>query len=140
MPSRHRGISPSDTIGMDKLKKPYKKRINAARQIIPRNDSEYTFKVDLLKMPKVIMSYCPKCKKHTKHEVERVRKKKASEFRAGQRRFRRATSGFGGFPRPKYEGREKPTKRVALRLRCTTCKKAVTPQGIRAKKFELVEA
>ncbi|MCL4480534.1 MAG: 50S ribosomal protein L44e, partial [Candidatus Thermoplasmatota archaeon] len=35
---------------------------------------------------------------------------------------------------------EKPTKRVALRLRCTTCKKAVTPQGIRAKKFELVEA
>ena len=97
-------------------------------------------KVNLLKMPKIIMTYCPKCKTHTKHEVERVRKKKASEFKAGQRRFRRATSGFGGFPRPKYEGREKPTKRVALRLRCTTCKKSVTPVGIRAKKFELIEA
>lgn len=92
-----------------------------------------------MKMPKEIKAYCPKCKKHTLHEVERVRKKKASEFKAGQRRFRRATSGYGGFPRPKYEGREKPTKRVPLRLRCLVCKKATTPKGIRAKKFELVE-
>jgi len=91
-------------------------------------------------MPKTVMMYCPHCNKHTEHEVERVRKKKASEFKAGQRRFRRVTSGFGGFPRPKFEGREKPTKRVALRFRCQVCKKAVTPPGIRAKKFELVEA
>lgn len=91
-------------------------------------------------MPKVMKAYCPKCRKHTDHEVERVRKKKASEFRAGQRRFRRVTSGFGGFPRPRFEGREKPTKRIQIRLRCTVCKTAVTPPTQRAKKFELVEA
>ncbi len=93
-----------------------------------------------MKMPKVVKAYCPKCRKHTDHEIERVRKKKASEFRAGQRRFRRVTSGFGGFPRPKYEGREKPTKRISIRLRCKVCKTAVTPPTQRAKKFELVEA
>ncbi|MGC8505530.1 MAG: 50S ribosomal protein L44e [Thermoplasmata archaeon] len=93
-----------------------------------------------MKLPKTVKMYCPKCKKHTDHEVERVRKRKASEFRAGQRRFRRVTSGFGGFPRPRYEGREKPTKRVSIRFRCLTCKTAVTPPTQRAKKFEIVEA
>jgi large subunit ribosomal protein L44e len=91
-------------------------------------------------MPKTMMMYCRFCNKHTPHEVERVRKKKASEFKAGQRRFRRATSGFGGFPRPKFEGREKPTKRVSIRFRCETCKRASTHPTYRAKKFELVEA
>ena len=93
-----------------------------------------------MKLPKTVKMYCPKCKKHTDHEVERVKKRKASEFRAGQRRFRRVTSGFGGFPRPRYEGREKPTKRVSIRFRCLTCKTAVTPPTQRAKKFEIVEA
>lgn len=83
--------------------------------------------------------YCPACKKHTSHEVERVRKKKASEFKAGQRRFRRVTSGYGGFPRPRFEGREKPTKRVSIRFRCVECKRALTPPTQRAKKFEIVE-
>lgn len=92
-----------------------------------------------LKIPKTVKMYCKFCKEHTKHEVERVRKKKASELNLGQRRFRRATSGFGGFPRPKPEGREKPTKRVNLRYRCTKCKKASTPPSHRAKKLEIVE-
>ena len=60
--------------------------------------------------------------------------------RTGQRRFRRVTSGYGGFPRPRYEGREKPTKRIALKLKCTVCKKSITPPTQRAKKFEIVEA
>lgn len=93
----------------------------------------------IMKLPKVVVAYCPKCGKHTPHDIERVKKVKASEMKAGQRRFRRATSGYGGFPRPKFEGREKPTKRIALRYRCQVCKKATTPPGIRAKKFELVE-
>jgi len=92
-----------------------------------------------MKMPHTVKTYCPWCKTHTDHEVERVKKKKASEFKWGQRRFRRATSGYGGFPRPKPEGREKPTKRIALRYRCKTCKKALQRPCFRAKKFELEE-
>jgi len=92
-----------------------------------------------MKMPRVIRGYCPHCNKHTELEVERVKTRPRSELRKGQRRFRRVTSGYGGFPRPKPEGREKPTKRVYLRYRCKVCKKAHQRPGIRAKKFELTE-
>jgi len=92
-----------------------------------------------MKMPRVIRSYCPHCNKHTEQEVERVKNRPRSELRRGQRRFRRVLRGYGGFPRPKPEGREKPTKRVHLRFRCKVCKKAYQRPTLRAKKFELVE-
>ncbi len=93
-----------------------------------------------MKRPRTINSYCSKCKKHTPHAVERVKKKRASEGKWGQRRFRRVMTGYRGFPRPKPEGREKPTKRVFLRYRCKTCTKAYQSPCIRAKKFEFLEA
>jgi large subunit ribosomal protein L44e len=92
-----------------------------------------------VKLPRNVNRYCPTCKKHTLQAVERMKKRKASEHKRGQRRFRRVMAGYRGFPRPKYEGREKPTKRVALRYRCKDCSKAHQPKGIRAKKFELTE-
>lgn len=93
-----------------------------------------------MKMPKVIKTHCPKCNKHTEHEVERVKTRPRGEMKWGQRRVRRAFAGYGGFPRPKYEGREKPTKRIFLRYRCKVCKKAHQRPCFRVKKFELVEA
>lgn len=93
-----------------------------------------------MKMPKVVKQYCPNCRKHTDHEVERVKTRPRSELKAGQRRFRRATAGYGGFPRPKYEGRQKPTTKIPLRYRCKICKKAHQRTCFRVKKFELVEA
>ena len=92
-----------------------------------------------MKMPRVIMGYCPHCRKHVELEVERVKNRPRSELRRGQRRFRRVSRGYGGVPRPKPEGREKPTKRVHLRYRCKSCKKAHQRRAWRAKKFELVE-
>lgn len=94
---------------------------------------------DKMKIPKQVKMYCKFCHEHTDHEVERVRKRKASELKHGQRLFRRVTSGYGGFPRPKPEGREKPTKRVSIRFRCTKCKRALTRPTQRAKKFEILE-
>ena len=91
-----------------------------------------------MKMPRKIKMYCPHCKKHSSHEVERVKKRKASELKWGQRRFRKVTSGYRGFPRPK-PSREKPTKRINLRYRCTKCKKAHLRPCKRAKRFELKE-
>ncbi len=92
-----------------------------------------------MKRPRTTKRYCPKCKKHQDHETERVRKKKASELKWGQRRFRKVTAGYGGFPRPKPEGREKPTKRVTLRYACQQCGYKHQPAARRAKKFELTE-
>src|SRR5207249_3402763 len=88
-----------------------------------------------MKMPQRIRGYCPFCNKHVELEVERVKNRPRSELRAGQRRFRRVTAGYGGFPRPKPEGREKPTKKIHLRFRCRECHKAHQRPGIRAKNF-----
>jgi len=73
------------------------------------------------------------------HSVERVKKRKASELKQGQRRFRRVMRGYRGFPRPKPEGREKTSKRLALKFTCEICKKSHQPASIRAKKFEIGE-
>ena len=92
-----------------------------------------------MKMPRTVKRYCPNCKTHTPQEVDKVKKRRASELAWGQRRFRKVTAGYGGFPRPKPEGREKPTKRVNLKYKCKTCGKAWQSPSIRAKRFELTE-
>ena len=93
----------------------------------------------MVKMPRQVKRYSPSAGKHTMHTVERVKKRRASELKWGQRRFRRVTAGYRGFPRPKPDGREKPTRRVNLIYRCTETGKAHVPKGKRAKKFELVD-
>jgi len=72
--------------------------------------------------------------------VLKVKKKKASEMKAGQRQFRRVMKGYRGFPRPKPSGAGKPTKRFTFIVRCPECQKAQSKRGIRAKKMEFVEA
>jgi large subunit ribosomal protein L44e len=92
-----------------------------------------------MQKPRKIKRYCPYCKKHTVHDVEKIKKRKASELKQGQRRFRRVMRGYGGFPRPKPEGREKTSRRVALRYACSVCHKMHQPPSIRSKKFEIGE-
>ena len=88
-------------------------------------------------MPKEKRTYCPSCKKHTVHDVLKVKKRKASELTWGQRRFRRVTAGYGGFPRPKPAG-SKPTKKVSIILHCKKCKKSHSVKGFRVRTLEVV--
>ena len=92
-----------------------------------------------MEKPRKIKTYCPSCKKHTMHNIEKVKKRKASELKQGQRRFRRVMAGYRGFPRPKPEGREKTSRRIAMKLTCSICKKSYQPPTQRAKKFEIGE-
>jgi len=92
-----------------------------------------------MKIPRKIKRYCPICKKHTLHNVEKIKKRKASELKQGQRRFRRVTSGYRGFPRPKPEGREKTSRRAPLKFLCNECKKSKQPATQRARKVEIGE-
>ncbi len=89
--------------------------------------------------PRKIKRYCPVCKKHTDHNVDKIKKKKASELKQGQRRFRRVMRGYRGFPRPKPEGREKMSRRAPLKYTCIVCKKSSQPPSIRTKKLEIGE-
>ena len=63
----------------------------------------------MVKMPRTVKRYSPAAGKHTEHTVERVRKRRASELKWGQRRFRRVTAGYRGFPRPKPTAEDPPT-------------------------------
>ena len=92
-----------------------------------------------MQKPRKVKRYCPSCKKHTVHAIEKIKKRKASELKQGQRRFRRVMSGYRGFPRPKPEGREKTSRRLALKYTCGECKKSHQPPSIRSKKFEIGE-
>jgi len=94
-----------------------------------------------MKFPKTIKTFCPHCRKHTKHTVK-VQKKRARSSAhprsKAQLRFLRKMKGYGSFPRPNPKGEGKATKKLDLRLICTECKKMHTKKGFRVKKFELV--
>ncbi|OPY29737.1 MAG: 50S ribosomal protein L44e [Methanocella sp. PtaU1.Bin125] len=92
-----------------------------------------------MKMPKKFRTYCPFCKTHQEHEVERVKKGRASTLTRIERQKRRS---FGIGNRGKFSkvpGGDKPTKRVNIRYRCLKCKKAHLRPCFKAQKFDLVE-
>lgn len=91
-----------------------------------------------MKRPRQIKRYCPHCEEHQEHDVSRVSDNPPSELKKGQRRFRRVTSGYRGFPRPQPSG-DKPTKRVNLLYRCRECNKAHQSESERAKRFEFAD-
>lgn len=90
-----------------------------------------------MKFPKKVRIFCPYCKSHQIHTVERSKKKPRRKMAQGQRRVTRLKKGYGSFPRPK-PSYEKATKKVDLRFKCTVCgKKHSRGKGWRAKKFEI---
>ena len=92
-----------------------------------------------MKFPQKVRVFCPYCKKHTEHTVELSKKHQRRKTAQGQRRFLRKMLGYGSFPKENPKGREKPTKKVDIRYKCTVCgKKHMRGAGFRVKKFELV--
>ena len=93
-----------------------------------------------MKFPKEMKIYCPHCRKHTLHTVELAKKKTRRTMAQGQRRFLRKMLGYGSFPKENPGKREKPTRRVDLRFKCSVCgKKHMHGAGFRVKKLELVK-
>lgn len=91
-------------------------------------------------MPKTVRIFCPFCRKHTEHTVERVKKKPRRKMAQGQRRVIRLKKGYGSFPRPK-PNYEKATKKLDLRYKCKKCGKMhMKGKGFRLKKFEIIKA
>ncbi|RMY38274.1 hypothetical protein D0864_16424, partial [Hortaea werneckii] len=75
-------------------------------------------------VPKTRRTYCKgkDCKKHTQHKVTQYKAGKASLFAQGKRRYDRKQSGYGGQTKPVFHKKAKTTKKVVLRLECTSCK------------------
>lgn len=61
----------------------------------------------------------------------------ASLFAQGKRRYDRKQSGYGGQTKPVFKKKAKTTKKVVLRLECTSCKTKAQLALKRCKHFEL---
>ena len=69
-----------------------------------------------------------------------AKKKTRRTMAQGQRRFLRKMLGYGSFPKENPGKREKPTRKVDLRFKCSVCgKKHMHGAGFRVKKLELVK-
>ncbi|WWD21743.1 60S ribosomal protein L44 [Kwoniella shandongensis] len=77
------------------------------------------------------------CKKHTPHKVTQYKKGKDSLAAQGKRRYDRKQSGYGGQTKPVFHKKAKTTKKVVLRLECTSCKTKHQLSLKRCKHFEL---
>ncbi|KAF2743882.1 hypothetical protein M011DRAFT_409687 [Sporormia fimetaria CBS 119925] len=98
-----------------------------------------TKSVKMVNVPKTRRTYCKgkDCKKHTQHKVTQYKAGKASLFAQGKRRYDRKQSGYGGQTKPVFHKRAKTTKKVVLRLECTSCKTKAQLALKRCKHFEL---
>jgi len=106
-------------------------------------------------VPKTRRTYCKgkECRKHTQHKVTQYKagkvlrkaspneshltKSQASLFAQGKRRYDRKQSGYGGQTKPVFHKKAKTTKKVVLRLECTSCKTKAQLALKRCKHFEL---
>jgi len=77
-----------------------------------------------MKVPKQIRSYCPRCNKHTIHEVSLAKKGKESSLSRGRRKYEEVKKGYGGSPRTPKKPVYKTGKRVVLLLKCKECNKS----------------
>ncbi|BCU70235.1 50S ribosomal protein L44e [Stygiolobus caldivivus] len=92
-----------------------------------------------MKIPKVIRTYCPKCKTHTDHSVSLYKSGKRRTLAEGQRRYDRKNLGYGSKRKPEQKRYAKVTKKQTLTLKCQKCGYTIMKYGIRVKKLELVE-
>lgn len=90
-----------------------------------------------MKTPKVIVTYCPRCKKHTEHAVALYKKGKDRVLAEGTRRYRRKQKGYGGQKKPKQRRTAKTTKKQSLKLKCKVCGYTIQRAGMRVKKIEI---
>ncbi|MGC9009480.1 MAG: 50S ribosomal protein L44e [Sulfolobales archaeon] len=92
-----------------------------------------------MKVPKVIITYCPRCKTHTEHSVTIYRHGKRRTLAEGQRRYLRKQEGYGSKRKPEQKRFAKVTKKIVLKLKCQKCGMISHREGIRIKKIDLVE-
>ena len=75
-----------------------------------------------MKIPAVIVTYCPFCRKHGEHKLLEIKKKGRRTASAGQRKFVKQTKGYKG----KKAGKPKKVSQSinqTMQLECQTCKK-----------------
>ena len=89
-------------------------------------------------VPKLVNTYCPKCKKHQSHTVTLYKPGKRRALAKGERRHARDKKGYGGQKFPLQKKFAKTTKKQTLKLKCKSCSYTRHKDGIRLRKLVLV--
>ncbi len=76
-----------------------------------------------MKLPKIMKTYCPYCRKHTEHEVSLAKKGKERSMKEGRRKYERVKKGYKGSPRTPKKDVYKIGKRTVVILKCNGCNK-----------------
>ena len=90
-----------------------------------------------MKYPRNIMTYCPKCNKHTQFAVSLYKKGRDRKLAEGNRRYKRKQEGYGGQRKPKQRKMAKTTKKQTIILRCKNCEYKIPRLGVRLRKLEI---
>jgi len=90
-----------------------------------------------MKIPKIVTTYCPKCRKHTEHSVSLYKKGRDRSLAEGNRRYERKQEGYGGQRKPKQRRTAKTTKKQTLLLKCNVCGYTIQKMGVRLRKMEI---
>ena len=91
--------------------------------------------VIVMKAPKEITTYCPKCKVHQAHTVTLYKAGKRRALAVGARRHEREKHGYGGQKYSLQREFAKTTKKQTLRLKCKVCGFMRHKDGIRLRKL-----
>jgi large subunit ribosomal protein L44e len=91
-----------------------------------------------VKVPKELMTYCPRCGKHQPHVVSLYKKGRARKLAEGNRRsVVRKRRGYGGQRDPRQRKFSKTTKKQTMLLKCRVCGHIIQRPGIRLRKMEI---
>ncbi|KAI8868152.1 60S ribosomal protein L44 [Ramicandelaber brevisporus] len=91
----------------------------------------------MVNIPKTRNTHCAKCGVHKPHRVSQYKAGQRSDFAQGQRRYVRKQKGYGGQTKQVFRKKAKTTKKIVLRLECTSCKHKNQIAIKRCKHFEL---
>ena len=93
-----------------------------------------------MQMPRRFNTYCPHCRAHNEHEVQKVRQGRQTHLKWNWRQQKRRTSVIGNTGKfSKVPSGEKPTKKTNLKYICSDCGKAHMREGWRAGRLEFQE-
>ncbi|XP_065909518.1 uncharacterized protein [Dysidea avara] len=93
----------------------------------------------MVNVPKTRKTFCKskECSRHTLHKVSQYKAGKARIFAMGKRRYDRKQRGYGGQTKPIFHKKAKTTKKIVLKMECTSCHKKKQLPIKRCKHFEL---
>ena len=92
----------------------------------------------MAKHPNKQNAHCVNCNTYKQHQVSLLKSRKASPNAQGQRKYEILKKGYGGSKRQVLKRKAKKTKKVTVRLTCSSCRRVQTRVLGRAKKFEIV--